>query len=151
MDMKKLFTVLMITTAFIACGRAQEKAEEANKGEQQELKAEVQEEGLTYTIQDGRLLPVNGKPMIVDFGATWCPPCRQMEPIFEALKEEYKDKINFVKIDVDENPQLSQNYGVQNIPTLVFINREGNELQRLVGFQTRQQIVNVIDGEIHMD
>lgn len=144
--MKKVYLSLFLALGLMACGNS--KAENAGNEENEALQEQTNlVETKTYDVADGKIIPTNGLPTIVDFSATWCPPCRQLKPIFEALKEEYKGKVNFVTIDVDENPQISTSYGVQNIPTMVFINPQGNELTRTIGFQDRDQIINVIDTQ----
>ena len=98
-----------------------------------------------YKVVDGMIKPENGRPMIVDFSATWCPPCRQLKPIFEKLAEDFKGRIDFVTIDVDENPELSQAYGVQSIPMMVFLNKDGQIQNTIIGFQNRDQLLAAIN------
>jgi thioredoxin 1 len=72
-------------------------------------------------------------PTVVDFFATWCGPCKKMDPIVEQLKEEYAGKVNFVSIDVDKYPYDAQRFGVDAMPTFVFLNADGDEVDRVVG------------------
>jgi thioredoxin 1 len=67
----------------------------------------------------------NSKPVIVDYWAEWCGPCRMIAPVLEEIANEYAEKIDVVKLNVDDNPQVSQKYGILAIPTLnVFLNGE---------------------------
>ena len=80
---------------------------------------------------------------ILYFSASWCQPCKQLAPVMERLKSE--GKINYKKIDVDTDTVLSPKYGVRNIPTLILLNN-GNEVNRLVGAQPEQSILNFYNG-----
>ena len=80
---------------------------------------------------------------ILYFSAAWCGPCKQLSPVMERLKSE--GKINYKKIDVDTDTVLSPKYGVRNIPTLILLNN-GNEINRLVGAQPEQSILNFYNG-----
>lgn len=77
------------------------------------------------------------KPVLVDFYATWCGPCKMLAPIIEELAPKYEGKVKIVKLDVDENPHTSEQFSVQSIPTLVFM-KNGKELERLNGFQAKE-------------
>jgi thioredoxin 1 len=65
------------------------------------------------------------KPAIAEFGASWCGPCKAIGPILEELSDEYEGKVDIYKVDVDENPELSQAFGIQSIPSVLFIPMEG--------------------------
>ncbi len=75
-------------------------------------------------------------PVLVDFFAQWCGPCRLAEPIIDELSETYKGKVLIGKLDVDENQQAAQNYGVMSIPTVIMF-KDGKEFRRKVGFGGR--------------
>lgn len=72
-------------------------------------------------------------PVVVDFSASWCGPCRQMHPIFDKLAKKYHGKVNFIYVDVDKAPQLAKQYAVEAVPTLLFVNTKG-VIDRTVGF-----------------
>ncbi len=80
-------------------------------------------------------------PKLWDFFAVWCPPCKQQAPIIEELAEEYKGKIEILSIDTDKNTELARKFQIQAIPTLVFLDAEGRELSRRVGFFPKDSIV----------
>lgn len=98
-----------------------------------------------YKVVDNKIFPVDGKPMIVDFSASWCPPCQQLKPIFEKLAEEFRGRITFVTIDVDDNPELANSYNVSSIPTMLFLDKEGQIQNTIVGFQNRDQLLAAIN------
>lgn len=76
-------------------------------------------------------------PVLVDFFAEWCGPCKMAEPILEDLSKSYEGKITFLKLDVDQNPSVSQKYGVMSIPTTILIKNK-EELGRQIGFSGKQ-------------
>lgn len=144
--MKKgiLLSVIVATGCFLSCQGNSHK-EAIPDEERVEMAPNEVVEVPSYKIEDGKIIPTDGKPMIIDFSATWCPPCRQLQPIFEKLAEDFRGRITFVTIDVDENPELSQSYGVTNIPMIVFVNKDGQIQDTIIGFQDRGQLLAAIN------
>ena len=79
---------------------------------------------------------------ILLFSAKWCGPCKQLAPIMESLQGE----INYEKVDVDSNTELSTKYGIRNIPTLILVDNNGNVIDKKTGIQSRQQILDLYNG-----
>ena len=84
------------------------------------------------------------KPVLVDFWAEWCGPCRMIAPTVEAIAEEYQGKAGVYKMNVDENMNVPQQYGIRGIPTLILF-KGGQEQERIVGAVTREAITRVVD------
>jgi thioredoxin 1 len=85
------------------------------------------------------------KPVVVDFGAEWCGPCHMIEPIVKELAEEYLGRAVMVKIDIDENTKTTDNYGIRNIPTLLFF-KDGKQVDKLVGAVQKKVLAAKLDS-----
>ena len=85
-----------------------------------------------------------GTPVLVEFWAAWCAPCRMVAPIVEELAEEYEDKVTVVKLDVDQNPKAASKYGIMSIPSLIIF-KDGNPVSNLVGFRPKADLKRSLD------
>ncbi|MFN3301698.1 MAG: thioredoxin [Patescibacteria group bacterium] len=83
-------------------------------------------------------------PVLVDFYADWCPPCRVLSPILEELEGKYQDKIKFAKVNVGEEQDLASNYKVISIPTLIIF-KNGQEIKRMVGLLPKEDLEKILE------
>jgi thioredoxin len=86
----------------------------------------------------------NDKPVVVDFWATWCGPCKMVAPEMEKLAAKYAGAVDVVKVDVDANPRLSQQFNIMSIPTIAFF-RPGQQPMGVVGFRPLEQLEQQFD------
>lgn len=86
-----------------------------------------------------------GMPVMVDFWATWCGPCRMIAPLVEELASEYDGKVVIGKCNVDENQEMPMKYGIRNIPTLLFF-KNGELVDRMVGAASKADIAKKLDS-----
>ena len=84
-------------------------------------------------------------PVVVDFWAVWCGPCRMVSPIVDELAEEYKGKVDFVKLNVDENPAVSMQYGIRSIPTLLLF-KGGKPVDQVIGAVPKKELRKHVDA-----
>lgn len=86
-------------------------------------------------------------PVLVDFWATWCGPCRMVAPVVEELAKEYAGKVKVGKVDVDENSRTASAYGVMSIPTIMIF-RGGKVMEQVVGALSKGQLKSMIDSNM---
>jgi len=87
------------------------------------------------------------KPVLVDFWAEWCAPCRMIAPIVEELSTEYTDSLVVGKVDVDKNPQISMNYGIRSIPTLLIF-KDGKAVDQIIGAVPKKALVDKLSPHL---
>jgi thioredoxin 1 len=91
---------------------------------------------------------INDKaPVLVDFHAVWCGPCKMQSPILKDLASEMGEKIKVIKIDVDQNQEVAMRYNIQSVPTLAIF-KEGKILYKQAGVHTRNQLMNILSGNL---
>ena len=87
------------------------------------------------------------KPVLVDFWATWCGPCRMIAPVVDELAEEYDGRINFVKVDVDQNPKTAARYNIMSIPTLLVF-KSGEPISHIVGVRPKGELKQSLEAAL---
>jgi thioredoxin 1 len=101
----------------------------------------VSDGNFTETVEKGT------KPALLDFGATWCGPCKALEPTIVALAGEYGDKVTIAKVDVDESQQVALRFGIMAVPTVIFF-KGGKEVHRFSGLQSKDKITALIQTHL---
>ncbi len=87
------------------------------------------------------------KPVIVDFFATWCGPCKMLSPVLENIENKFGDNLKIIKIDIDEYPDIADKYEVMSVPTLMFF-VNGNLVRRETGFISEEKITDMINEDL---
>lgn len=135
--MKKLFIYMAALVVLVSCNsKSEQNADEATDGNET-VKSEMpvansEDEGQTEWIKQTTIM--SSKPMVIDFFATWCGPCKELAPILDELEQKHKGDVIFQRIDVDKEPELAQEFNVEAIPMLLFVTPKG-EYQSIMGYQ----------------
>lgn len=135
--MKKIIFCLTALLMLAACNNKTENqnennAEGAATTESTMPVASPDDEGQTEWIKQTTIM--SSKPMVIDFFATWCPPCKELTPILDEIEKKHKGEVIFRRIDVDKEPELAAEFHVEAIPMLMFVTPKG-EYQTIVGLQ----------------
>ena len=99
----------------------------------------INEENFDEKVKNSKL------PVLIDFWAAWCGPCKMMSPVFEELSEEFEGVLEFAKVNTDENSDLSNEFSISGIPCLV-LTKEGKEVDRIIGFMPKDALKAKIDA-----
>ena len=84
------------------------------------------------------------KPVLIDFWATWCKPCQMVAPVLEELSSEYDGKVDFLKMDVDKNPQTPAKYSVRSLPTIMVF-KAGQPVSHMIGFKSKANVKRTLE------
>lgn len=102
---------------------------------------EVKEADFKEVVLDSEL------PVLVDFWAPWCGPCRMVAPVVEEIAQQYEGKVKVVKLNTDENPQIASQYGIRSIPTLIVF-KGGQKLEMVVGAVPKTTLSNTLEKHL---
>lgn len=135
--MKKIIFCLAAVLMLAACNNKSEQDNQSATGSNEAVQSEMPVTDVV-TEDNGEWLKqttiMSAKPMVIDFFATWCGPCKQLTPILDEIEQHHKGDVIFKRIDVDQEPELAQEFNVEAIPMLLFVTPKG-EYQTLVGLQ----------------
>ena len=149
MRLRRSLTVIMVglaAAAMAVAGCGGEKPEQESESGQDAPRAQYQPDASSgATLEISRVRAGAGRgahmPRLVDLGKGTCIPCKQMAPILDELKQEYQDRATVEIIDLRDNPEAAQDYGIRLIPTQIFFDAKGKEVWRHEGFLSRAAIV----------
>lgn len=153
--MKRIFLAVVMTSLVItSCGQSK-RAQAEGKAELVATQASAVvieptivgseqfiEEVIDYRKEDW--IFVGDQPVVIDFYATWCPPCKKLNPVLVELATEYEGRVKFYKVDVDKEPEIANAFGIQSMPTMFYIPLNG-ELKRSVGYMPKHEIAKIIE------
>ena len=83
-------------------------------------------------------------PVLIDFSAEWCGPCKMLAPIFDSLSNKYNGNVKFIKLDIDSNRTISSKLGIMGVPTIILF-KNGKELERIVGLQPEENFISMLE------
>lgn len=139
--------VIKITIALslisCACSNKNDNMASTQSGEVPSNATALTADSSTTTAIDTNRVAVDekyDKIMVVDFYATWCGPCKAMAPTMEEMENKYGNKIEFNKVDIDQSPEIAQEFNVTAVPTIVVISRTGDIIETLVGLQSKERL-----------
>lgn len=140
MNMKKITAGLLCSLALLACQAQPAKTKKVIELNQTEFLKQVAD----YKTSPNEWNYLGKKPALIEFYAPWCGPCKTLAPILEKVAGQYAEQIVVYKIDVDKEPELSKQFKIQSIPTLLFIPLEG-EPQLVIGAMEQEHLTQTIE------
>ena len=140
--MKKIFLCMVAMLVLVSCNNKSDNQVDGTTAGAETNQSEMLASGEEVESRDGwskQSTIMTNKPMVVDFYATWCGPCKQLAPILDEIEKNHKGEVFFKRVDVDQEPDLAQEFRVEAIPMLMFITPKG-EYQTIMGLQEPQVI-----------
>jgi thioredoxin len=146
MKNKFVSSLMLISILFMACGS--EKSSPAESGKYVKVLTSEAFKKNIFNYEPGKAWEnTSGKPVIIDFYADWCVPCKKMSPIVEELAKEYDGKIVFYKVDIDKEKELAENMRVTSIPSFMFIPAYGKPVITR-GIAPKEDLIKVINDKL---
>lgn len=145
--MKTILLTAVVLAGLAACGNGQTNHNDKNEKEMKTIeltKADFLTKVANYETSPTEWKYLGDKPALIDFYASWCGPCKMVAPILEELSKEYAGKIYIYKVNVDKEPELARDFGIQSIPTIWFVPMKG-EPQVNMGALSKEQLKGYID------
>lgn len=144
---KLLLAIILSATLMCGCnGNKQEKNELSSSSVTNAIQEdEISTDDVVSTSQETKTT-LDDKIEVLDFFATWCGPCKAMAPAMEKMEKKYGDKIDFRKIDIDQELQLAQEYDISAVPTLVILSPQGDVVDKIVGGQPEEELDRIFGG-----
>lgn len=147
MTMRKIFLAFVLTSLVItSCGQTKTDKQVSTENLPTEVNTEqFIEQIIDFRDKDWRFL--GDQPVVIDFYASWCPPCKKLSPILDELSQEYKGKVKFYKVNVDNEPDLVKVFDIKSMPTLVYVALNG-DLTSSIGYMTKKKLIELIEENL---
>lgn len=116
-----------------AASASESSKENTEKSEKSENSESVNDESSSASASTEGVNPKSGKLVLLDFYATWCGPCKEMEPVMEQMEKKYSENLEFRKVDIDKDRKIAEKYRIKAVPTYVILSPTGEEIDRMEG------------------
>ncbi len=145
--MRKLFLAFVLTSLVItSCGQTKTDKQASTENLPTEVDTEqFIEQIIDFRDKDWRFL--GDQPVVIDFYASWCPPCKKLSPILDELSQEYKGKVKFYKVNVDNEPDLVKAFDIKSMPTLIYVALNG-DLTSSIGYMSKKKLIELIEENL---
>jgi thioredoxin 1 len=140
----RILSLSVLAVLLVGCSSADSQSTDTIKAETEVPTSTVQVADVVKEMTDGTIAPDAKLPVVIDFNAVWCPPCRKFAPVFHQIAEEYAGKAVFLSVDVDNAPSAARQFGVSSIPQ-VSVLMPDSSVTTSVGYMTADELKHFID------